>query len=123
MWSNPGLIKAFKVETAIAPYSLVTVGAGEGSAIQATNGSSPILGAAGELGVEEMGLACDVTLTQIETVCAGGSFPYGALVTAGAEGKAVAASGGDFVAGMALAASTAEGDLVPILLSPVGTKA
>lgn len=71
-------------------------------------------------GPAPMGTAAAVLIEGISFVKAGGVIAAGASVTTGAGGVAVAATAGDIPFGVAFNAASAEGDIISILLKPVG---
>jgi len=65
------------------------------------------------------GRAAEVAVSGITRVEAGGSVPAGSLVTSDADGKAVVATTGDAVLGIATI-STADGEVASIVFNPRG---
>lgn len=63
--------------------------------------------------------AC-VGISGVSKVVAGGAIARGAQVASDASGKAATATTGDRVLARALKASTADGDLIPVLLKLAG---
>jgi len=118
--SNPSLIKAFTTGGAVTKCRLVKFGAADATVVQAAAATDLIVGAAAELGAAS-GARISVVLTGIADVEAGGNITRGSLVTADADGKAVAAAPAagvnNRVAGVALV-SAASGDIIPVLLAP-----
>ena len=122
MWANPGLVKAFDASGAIARYSLVILGPADGQVTVATAATSSCIGAVREIDVVD-GDCCDVVVTGIAKVRAGGAIALGAQVTATTDGKAVTAASGNRVAGVAIEAATGDGEIIPVLLTPGGLTA
>lgn len=59
----------------------------------------------------------DILVKDMGVVLSGGAFAKGAEITAGADGKAVAASNGNYVLGYALEAATEADQFVPIQIA------
>jgi len=118
--SNPLLIKAFTTGGAVTKRRLVKFSAADRTVAQAAAATDLIVGAATELDAAS-GARISVVLAGIADVEAGGNITRGSLVTADADGKAVAAAPGSGVnirvAGVALV-SAASGDIIPVLLAP-----
>ncbi|MEM9772884.1 MAG: capsid cement protein [Cyanobacteria bacterium P01_D01_bin.73] len=112
MVSNHELVKAFAASGVVPEQTLVKAGAEDDFVVPATADTDIVLGVAGDLDVTDD--TCDVVLSGIARVVAGGAISFGAQVTAGAGGKAVAASAGNRIAGIAMESATADGDVISI---------
>ena len=64
----------------------------------------------------------NVQVKDIGTWIAGGAVELGAELTSDATGKAVTASGGDFITAIALEAATAAGQRIPVQICKCGYK-
>ncbi|MBF0139801.1 MAG: DUF2190 family protein [Magnetococcales bacterium] len=117
---NPILTKAFTAGAAINPYRIVQFGSADTTVIQATSSTDAALGIANSLGAQS-GDRVDVCLVGIADCELGGAVTRGALVTADANGKAVAAAPGASVnariVGVAMV-SGVSGDIGTILINP-----
>lgn|GEM_PF-779272 len=111
---NQDLIKTFVAGGAIAARRIVSLD-GTGQAVQAAAGTDAPLGVSDTLGSVVAGERVDVHLEGIVELVAGGTFSYLAPVTADADGRAIAASHGDRVIGIALRDAVA-GDIVDVHL-------
>lgn len=118
--STPILIKAFTTGSAVTKRRLVKFGSADATVVQAAAATDLIIGASGDLDAAS-GARVSVVVAGIADVEAGGNITRGALVTAGADGKAVAAAPAagvnNRVAGVAMV-SAASGDIIPVLLAP-----
>jgi len=119
--NNPDLIKAFKAGAAIAAYRIVKFGDDDDHVIQAAAATDTQIGVTGKLGADAAEDVIDITLTGAAKVEYGGSVTRGALLTADANGKAVAAAPAagvnNAVIGRALK-SGSSGDIGSVLLAP-----
>lgn len=68
-----------------------------------------------------LGKPCTVMQSGISKVVAGAAVTAGADVMSDATGRAIAATATNRRAGVAMAAATAAGELIPVLLRPDGT--
>lgn len=103
--SNPGLVKAFDVSGGSSVWSCSIVRlTGDGAISQASSATDFSIGIADSLGGDSGG-RCEVALTGVAEVRAGGTVARGALVTSNAAGAAVTASPGNRVIGIALEAA------------------
>lgn len=135
--NNPGLTKTFVAGGAIAKRRIVAFGAGDGLVVQAQAATDALIGVAADLDAAS-GARVDVHLSGVVEVEFGGTVTRGALVSADATGKAVAATrhthsenaAGTYtqdattgagstgrVIGVAMASAVA-GDIAGVLLSP-----
>lgn len=138
MSENPTLIKNYTATGTIGDRRIVKFGSNDGEVVQATAATEDLLGVCRQPFGVVSGDRVDVALAGIVEVEAGGNITRGALVTADANGKAVAATrhthtentagayaqnattgaaAADNVIGRALV-SAASGDFFPVLLSP-----
>ena len=67
------------------------------------------------------GQAAAVAVAGISKVVAGGNITVGQTVTSTSTGKAKTAASGDVIMGIALATSSGDGQIIPVLLQPGGT--
>lgn len=122
--SNPTLSKAFTAGGAVTKRRLVKFGSADATVVQAAAATDLIIGASGDLDAAS-GARVSVVVAGIADVEAGGNITRGALVTADADGKAVAAAPAagvnNRVAGVAMV-SAASGDIIPVLLAPQQTQ-
>lgn len=65
---------------------------------------------------QNVGMAATVAIFGVSFVVAGAAVAAGAEVTADSSGRAVATTSGDTTAGVALAAASAAGELIPVLI-------
>lgn len=86
----PLLTQSYRTAAAVAGYLIVAHGATARSAVLATSATDPLIGAVGELGSFDGGMA-DVVKTGVSSVRLGGSVANGDPLTANAAGKAVKA--------------------------------
>lgn len=118
--SVPTLIRSFTAAAAIGQNRIVHVSAAE-QVSQSAAATAAMVGVCVQPGGAAAGAPCDVALEGIAEVVAGAAISVGALVTADAQGRAIAASaaaGANIrVLGVALEPATAAGDIIPVLLS------
>ncbi len=69
------------------------------------------------------GQAAGVAIEGVTKVIAGAAVAAGADVASSAAGKAITSTSGDYIAGVALQAATADGDLIAVRLSQPGRTA
>lgn len=93
--------KTFIAAVDIPAFRLVKFADEDNTVTLATNGKDNIIGVNANVDVKK-GNAIDVTTIGIEKVQYGGTVARGANITAGTDGKAVAAKAGDITAGFAL---------------------
>jgi hypothetical protein len=109
-----GLITAFIAGAAIPRYAIVRV-TGDGSTVTvATAGTQTLIGVSAEPGEVAIGQSVDVVHSGIVLVKALTAINVGAMVTAGAGGRAAVAGSTDETIGRAISASNANGDLISI---------
>jgi hypothetical protein len=111
--ANPGTFKTYKAGGAIAPYRIITIGAGV--VTQAVSGAEAIVGTTDELGVQSNGNV-DVCLSGLPEVVCGGAVAAGEPLTADAQGRAVAAAAGERIVGFSLE-DGAEGTIITYIHS------
>lgn len=118
--ANPVLTKSFTAEGAIGKFRIVKFGSGDGAVVQAAAATDALMGVADALGAES-GRRADVIVQGVAEVEYGGNVTRGALLTADADGKAVAAApaaGANCrVIGVAMV-SGVSGDIGSVLVSP-----
>ena len=118
--ANPVLTKSFDAEAAIARFRIVKFGSGDGAVVQAAAATDALMGVADAPGAES-GRRADVIVQGVAEVEYGGNVTRGALLTADADGKAVAAApaaGANCrVIGVAMV-SGVSGDIGSVLVSP-----
>ncbi|HRD45713.1 MAG TPA: DUF2190 family protein, partial [Caulobacter sp.] len=116
MMANEVLTKAFLAGAAINARRIVKFDTTDGTVIQAAAAADLSVGVCGEVGPAS-GERCDVVLQGIADVDFGGTVTRGAMVTADANGKAVAAASTNRTIGIALV-SAVSGDIAPVLIAP-----
>lgn len=118
---TPGLTKTFTAEAAVTRRRIVKFGATDGSVLQGAAATDALIGVSDMSADVALGARCDVRLTGIAEVEAGGNITRGGPVTADANGKAVAAAPAAGVnnrtVGFAMA-SAVNGDIVDVFLTP-----
>ena len=120
---SPIFTKAFEASGNIAKRRIVQVGTGDNSVSRADASSDTTIaerpiGICAELGAKT-GETVDIHLLGIADCEAGAAITRGSSVEADATGRAVATTvANDFVVGIALAAATAAGDIIPVLIAP-----
>jgi hypothetical protein len=119
MAANPGFIKTYNAEGAIAPRSIVKVGANDFGALQAGAVGDFIIGVSTDIAAAS-GERVDVIHTGLADVTLAGTVARGTPVTSNASGLGVAAapSAGtnNRIIGFAQI-SGVSGDVIPVLLS------
>jgi hypothetical protein len=117
---NPGLIKSFTAETAVAAYRVVKHGSTDTAVVQGTGVSDAIIGVSGQV-LGEVGKRVDVILTDTCEVEFGGTVTRGDWLTSDANGKAVtsapAAGTNNNVIGRAMVSGVL-GDIGSVFLAP-----
>lgn len=93
--------KTFIAAVDIPAFRLVKFAEDDNTVTLATSGTDNIIGVNANVDVKK-GNTIDVTTLGIEKVQYGGTVAHGASITAGTEGKAVAAKAGDNIAGFTL---------------------
>jgi hypothetical protein len=118
--SNPLLLKSFTAAAVIAPYRIVKFSALD-TVTPATAATDSLIGVNSDL-TPAIGERCDTVMLGIAFIEAGAAIAQGAMVTADAVGRAVtaapAAGVNNRVAGVALEAASAAGDVIRVLLEP-----
>lgn len=118
---NKGLIKTFLAGATINPYRIVKFGADDDHVVQGAAASDSLIGVADRLGADAAEDRCDVVLQGVTKVELGGTVARGALVTADADGRAVAAApaagANNRVIGVAMVSGVV-GDIGSVLIQP-----
>lgn len=118
---NPGLIKAMVAEAAILPNRIVKFGSSDGAVVTAAAATDALIGVSDALGQDTAGARVEVIVTEIADITAGAAFARGVPITSDSQGRAIAAApatGANVrIVGIAQAAASAAGDLVPVNLS------
>jgi hypothetical protein len=116
--NHPGVTHNFVAGGAIGANRIVKFGSGDTTVLQATAATESLLGVTTEIAalITER---CDVILSGVAEVEYGGVVTRGARLTADADGKAVAASAGNRVIGIAMV-SGVSGDIGSVLLAVAG---
>jgi len=114
--NNPGLIKNFIAEAAIAPCRIVKFGSDDDSVAQAAAAADASIGVNGALS-GEAGKRIDIVLSGVTEVEYGAAVTRGNLLTADADGKAVPAVAGNRVIGVAMVSGVA-GDIGSVNIAP-----
>jgi len=116
------ICKTFNAEGTISQYRIVKVGAADYGVLQATAVSESFLGVCIQPSGGASGDRVDVQMFGECLVECGGAITRGAFITSDASGKAVAAAPAagtnNRVIGIALGATLASGDIMPVLLMP-----
>jgi hypothetical protein len=114
----PGVIANFDVGAAVAGNRIVKLSA-DATVVQASAATDALIGVSDPNGAAS-GERLDVTLTGMAEIVLGGTVTRGALITADANGKGVAAApssgANNRVVGVALV-SGVSGDVIDVLLS------
>lgn len=114
---NPDLTKNFISGAAISSRRFVKHGASDDIAIQAAATSDAIMGVSDELGALTANESLDVYHTGSVEIEYGAIIARGQLLTSDANGKAIVATSGNRIAGIAMV-SGVPGDIGDVLLSP-----
>lgn len=93
--------KTFVAAVDIPAHRLVKFGADDNTVTLATTGTDNVIGVSDNVDVKA-GNTVDVATLGVEKVQYGGTIERGKSITAGADGKAVAAQAGDIAVGYAL---------------------
>ncbi|EIJ33326.1 capsid cement protein [Thiothrix nivea] len=109
-----GLVKNFVAGAAVTANRIVKHGAADDAVIHGAAATDKLLGVADADAAS--GARVDVVLSGVADVAYGGTVARGDLLTADANGKAVVASTGNRVVGVALVAGVA-GDIGEVLLA------
>lgn len=114
---HDGIITAHKAEAAIAPYRLVVIGAADGGAKQAADDDAAIIGVSSRVAAAKGGTV-EVHRSGIVEVEYGGAVTRGKVLTANADGKAIATTtDGAHCIGIAEVSGVA-GDIGSVLIAP-----
>lgn len=117
--SNPILQKNFTAGAAISPFRAVKFSAAD-TVIQAAAATDALVGICNEVGPSS-GERCDIVVAGIAFAEAGAAFSLGALLSADASGRVIAAApaagANARVIGIACDAAVAAGDIVRVLIS------
>ena len=100
----------------VSPYRIVKYGDADGAVVQSTAAADAHVGVSGRAAAAEGGRV-EIARAGIADVEYGGNVARGALLTADAEGKAVAAQADNRVIGVA-EVSGAAGDIGQVFLAP-----
>lgn len=114
--ANEILSKAYVAGAAIAARRIVKFDTSDGVVIQAAAAADLSVGICNEVGPAS-GERCDIIQAGIADLEFAGIVARGALVTADANGKGVAAAATNRAIGIALV-TTAVGDTAPVLIAP-----
>ena len=114
---NPGLIKNFLAGALVYAYRIVKFSA-ENTVVQAAAASDGLIGVDAGLGIAS-GARGDVILNGVAEVEYGGGVTFGQRLTSDSVGRAVTASAGDRVIGIAMV-SGISGDIGSVLLAQTG---
>lgn len=118
--NNPGLVKNFIAETAVAPYRIIKFGSTDDAVVQATGVNDGLFGVSNNIG-GDIGKRVDVIMSDVAEVEYGGTIVRGSLLTSDANGKAVAsapaAGVNNRIIGTAMV-SGALGDIGSVLIDP-----
>ncbi len=87
---NPGLVKTFLADGAIAARRIVKAGSAAGEVAQATAVTEALIGVCVQPGGAADGGRCDICLSGVAEVDYGGNVAVGDFLTSDADGKAVA---------------------------------
>lgn len=112
--SNQLMTKAFVAQAAIAAYTVVKFGSADGSVVAAAAASDLMIGVI-EGVPADAGERCDVMVSGIADVKAGGTITRGSPVTADSSGRVVAAASTNRQIGIAMESAVA-GDIIGVLL-------
>ena len=117
---NSVLVKNYTAGAGVAPFRIVKFGADDKTVVQAAADTDALIGVSNDLGGDS-GERVDVETIGVAEVEYGGDVTRGALLTSGADGKAIATAPGAgtnmSVIGRAMAAG-ADGEIGSVLLAP-----
>ncbi|MDR2551446.1 MAG: hypothetical protein LBD10_14745 [Desulfobulbus sp.] len=117
---NPGLIKTFVAEAAVAAYRIAKFGTSDANVVQATAVGDALIGVCG-LVAGDAGRRVDIIMSDIAEVEYGGNVTRGDWLTTDASGRAVsaapAAGTNNNVIGRALVSGVV-GDIGHCMLAP-----
>lgn len=95
-------IKSFRADAAIAPHRAVKPGATDGSNALNVLATTAIIGVSDSIGAKAAGDINDVVVAGYATVEYGGNVTRGALLTSDTSGRAVTATAGNRLLGIAV---------------------
>lgn len=113
--ANEMLLRNFIAGAAIAAFRIVKFGAADGEVIQAAAAADLSCGVCGAV-APAAGERVDIVQAGVANVEFGGTVARGALVTADANGKGVAAASTNRAIGIAQISAVA-GDIAPVLIA------
>lgn len=113
---NLGLVKNYVAETAVGKYLIVKFGAADGAVEVADDATDLLIGVSTDIDTDING-RCDVARDGIAPVIYGGTVTRGTKLTTNAAAKAVAATDGDSVIGIAEVSGVAN-DIGSVLITP-----
>lgn len=113
--AQPRHIKTFVSPGAVAGRTLVTFGAADGEVVTATAATDTLIGVAERIGSRDNNRV-DVVVGGIADAVAGGNITRGDILTTNASGKAITASAGDRVIGIAMVSAVAD-DHIDVLIA------
>lgn len=121
--NNALTVRSRIAAAAIAPYSIAAATGAAHGARQAAAATDRTLGVVDEVGATAAGQTVDIQMSGYADVRAGGAFADGDPLMSDANGRAVLATKPGagvtvFVVGFARQAAVADGDIVPMLVSP-----
>lgn len=119
--SSPTIVMPAKATITNPRYLAMAVDAGKVK-IPAAAGALTIGIAIGENDSVAAGEDVDIQIKDIGKWIASGAISVGAELTADANGKAAAATSGDFILGYALTAASAAGDIIQVQITKSGYK-
>lgn len=119
--TTPTLIKNFLAGSGgVRQFRIVKLGAADGQVVEATAVADFLLGVSCQPGTAANGERCDVVLSGIADVQAGGTITRGALITTDNAGRAVAAApsagANNRILGVAMVGAATD-DIIQVLLS------
>ena len=118
--ANPGLIKTYVAEAAVAAYRIVKPGTSDGNVVQGAAVTDALIGISGMV-AGDLGKRVDIIHSDIAEVEYGGAVTRGDWLTSDANGKAVtaapAAGTNNNVIGRALVSGVL-GDIGSCLIAP-----
>jgi hypothetical protein len=118
--ANPGLMKTYVAEAAVAAYRIVKPGTSDGNVVQGAAVADALIGVSGMVAAD-LGKRVDIIHTDTAEVEYGGAVTRGNWLTSDANGKAVAsapaAGTNNNVIGIALV-SGVSGDIGLCLITP-----
>lgn len=115
--ANELLSKSYTAGAAIAARRIVKFDSTDGTVIQAAAAADLSVGISNKQFGPASGERCDIIHSGIADLDFAGVVARGALVTADANGKGVAAAATNRTIGIALV-TTAAGDIAPVLIAP-----